>query len=142
MNKKLIWICALIWCSKGICQDKIIGIWLTSDRKSHISIYKTKDLYHGSVSWVKDSIDPNTSSLVKDINNPDPALRSRNILGLCILNHFKYDSVKKNYQGGSFYFPRNGKAYRGKMWLVDSNTIAMRGYVFMFHSTDLWKRVE
>jgi uncharacterized protein (DUF2147 family) len=138
MNKKLIWICTLIWCSKGYCQDKIIGMWLTSDSKSHISIFKTNDHYQGSVSWVKDSIDPNTSSLVKDIHNPDPALRSRNILGLCILNHFKYDSIKKIYQGGSFYFPRNGKAYRGKMWLVDSNTIAMRGYVLMFHSTDLW----
>lgn len=124
------------------CQDNIIGTWMTSDRKSHITIFKTDDLYHGTVSWVKDSIDPNTSNLVKDIRNPDPALRSRNILGLCILKHFKYDSIKNIYRGGSFYFPRNGKLYRGKIWFVDSSTIAMRGYVLMFHSTDKWTRVE
>ena len=124
------------------CQDNIVGTWLTSDNKSHISIFKQEQYYHGKVSWVKDSIDPLTFKIVTDIHNPDPSQRKRQILGLSILNHFQYDSIKKIYRGGSFYFPRNGKAYRGKIWFLDSNTIMMRGYVLIFYSTDTWKRVK
>lgn len=123
-------------------QDKVIGTWLTSDGKSHIKIFKHDDKFYGRVTWLKDSIDPSTSKLYLDIHNPDSTFRNRQVLGLVILVHFKYDEHCDCYSGGKFYFPRDGKTYRGKMWLTDANTLQMRGYVFIFHKTDVWKRIE
>ena len=142
MIRLIIIILALIFSSRFYSQDKIIGTWLTSDNKSHIKIYKQAEFYHGKVTWVKDSIDLETLKPVKDIHNPDLTLRDRDILGLEILNHFRYDSIENKYTHGFFYFPRDGKTYRGKMWMSNDNTMQMRGFVLIFHSTDTWTRVE
>lgn len=123
-------------------QDRIVGTWLTSDKKSHIKIYKQEGRYYGKLVWLKDSIDPSTNHLYRDIYNPDTSLRSRQVLGLVLLNHFEYNSKYDFYSKGSFYFPRDGRTYRGKMWLTDDKTLQMRGYVLIFHSTDTWRKVE
>lgn len=123
-------------------QDGIVGKWLTSDKKNHISIYKQSGKYFGRLTWIRDSINPKTKKLWADTCNPDLFLKSRQVLGLVLLKDFRYNPKKREYYGGTFYYPRNGKIYRGKMWLTDHNTLHMRGYVLVFYSTDVWKRVE
>lgn len=123
-------------------QDNILGVWLTSDGKSKIEIFKSGDQYDGKIVWVLDSIDPNTGKYWADVYNPDPSLRHRPVHDLVILDNFKYQPDKNIYSGGTLYFPRNGKSYRGKLWLKDENTLLMRGYVLLFYSTDEWKRVR
>lgn len=122
--------------------DRILGTWLTADKRSEILIYKEGNLYYGKIVWILDSIDPKTNKPWTDVLNPDPDFRGRLVSGLTILSAFRYEPGFGKYQGGSLYFPRNGKTYRGKMWLSDANTLQMRGYVFIFYQTDEWMRIS
>lgn len=142
MYRFLIYLILIISSDVIYAQDKIIGKWLTADENSHILIYKEGEDYYGKIIWIKDSIDPHTGNLWKDIYNPDESLKKRSVLGLNILDKFKYNSQKNEYFGGKFYFPRNGKTYRGKMWLVNDKTLKMRGYFLFFYQTDIWTKVE
>ena len=38
--------------------------------------------------------------------------------------------------------PNNGKFYDGKIWLVNDDKLAMRGYLGLFYQTEYWKRVK
>jgi hypothetical protein len=70
----------------------------------------------GSTRW---SNNPEASF---DTQNPDPALRTRKIIGLKFLWDFKYSPKKNRWKDGKVYDPKNGKTYSAKM-------LKMRGYI-------------
>jgi len=76
-----------------------------------------------------------------DIENPDPALRSRLLIGLDIFSGFSYDGDGE-WSGGFIYDPNSGKTYRGKLKLKDHSTIKLRGYIgiSLIGRTDTWTR--
>ena len=105
--------------------DDVLGYWLTEKGTSQIRIFKaTNGKYYGEVAWLKE--DPEK----KDINNPDEKLRDVKLMGLRILNSFKYDSGKKQWNEGTIYDPDNGKTYDCYMWFEDDpNVLKIKGYV-------------
>mgnify|MGYP000038256449 FL=1 len=46
------------------------------------------------------------------------------------------------YVGGKVYDSRNGKTYKGKLWLENDAILKMRGYVGIFFSTESWTKVK
>ena len=77
----------------------------------------------------------------KDDKNPDPNLRFRLIIGLQIMSDFEY-AENYNWVGGEVYDPKSGRTYSGKMTLVSSNQLELRGYVIfsLFGRTSFWTR--
>lgn len=77
------------------------------------------------------------------MNNPDPKLRNREVVGLVMLNDFVFDG-NKTWNDGTIYDPREGKTYSCKITLKDKNTINVRGYVgiSMFGRTEVWTRIK
>ncbi|HVS03730.1 MAG TPA: DUF2147 domain-containing protein, partial [Thermoanaerobaculia bacterium] len=77
-----------------------------------------------------------------DLENPDPKLRERPIVGLRILVGFRYADGK--WTGGTIYDPANGKTYKAQMTLKGPDTLDVRGYVgiTLFGRTTTWKRVD
>ncbi len=51
----------------------------------------------------------------KDIKNPDPKLRSRNLIGLVMFNGFTYNPSQKVWNGGTVYNSRYGKNGKTKI---------------------------
>ena len=86
--------------------------------------------------WTKDGP-------VVDLNNPNPDLRNRRILGLVIMHGFRY-AGDSEWKGGDLYDPKTGHTYKGKMSLVLRNTLELRGYVLipLFGRTTSWTRFE
>ena len=119
--------------------DKILGLWLTEDDKSQVQIFKTPDgKYFGKILWLKDH------KYDCDTKNPDVKLRSKKILGLQLLNNFKFNTTDKEWVGGTVYDPDNGKTYDSYMWFdMNNNELHLKGYVlgmrFLGRQT-LWKR--
>jgi uncharacterized protein (DUF2147 family) len=60
-----------------------------------------------------------------DVNNPDPALRERPILGLELLSDYEF--AKKRWRG-RIYDPQSGNVYSSTMWVEDGE-LNMRGYI-------------
>ena len=114
--------------------DQILGEWISEPRDGKIIIYKQGDRYFGKISWGK-------TPGKKDVNNPDPKLRNREIIGTVILQNFKYTG--SSWESGTIYDPHSGKTYDCILKVKDNNQkLDIRGFVgmAMFGRTSTWSR--
>ncbi len=110
--------------------SRIEGTWYNDEKTSTIEITKGTDgKYVGKINWLEE---PNEDGKPKvDKENSDPKLAKRPLLGLAIVNNFKYDSNSKKWEDGSIYDPKNGKTYDCFAWFEDGdyNNLYLKGYV-------------
>ena len=90
-------------------RDGAIGVWQEEEGEAHIQIAPCGDRLCGHIVWLKQPFDDNGKPLV-DENNPDPAMRTRPILGMLIMAGLKPNS-KNTYLEGQVYNSENGKIY-------------------------------
>jgi uncharacterized protein (DUF2147 family) len=127
--------------------DGILGVWHTKDDKSQVEIFKEKGHYSGKIlslkdpNWPADDDQGMGGKPKNDRKNPEPKLRSRPIAGITIMMDFDY-SGNNIWDSGRVYDPENGKTYRGKLTLVTTNQLELRGYVGipLFGRTEVWTR--
>jgi uncharacterized protein (DUF2147 family) len=120
--------------------NRIEGVWLVEDKSAHFKIYKSEGLYRGEVVWLRDPIDPQTGKPWLDKHNKDEKKRNQPIMGLACLTDFQYKDGE--YIDGTIYDSRDGKVYKGKLWLEDGRTLKVRGYLGFLFQTETWRRVE
>lgn len=120
--------------------NSIVGTWLTADKKGHVEIYKSKDVYYGKVVWLKEPNDPKTGKPKLDKENPNSDKKSRTLIDMVFMYNFK--KVGEEYTDGYVYDCRSGKVYSGKLWLEGNNKLSMRGYAGIFFSTETWTRIK
>ena len=91
--------------------------------------------------WLKDPINLETGKPKLDINHPDKATRSRQIMGIINIWGFKYAESNK-WDGGNIYDPKNGNTYSSIIKMENPNTLKVRGYVGIsfIGRTDTWTR--
>ncbi len=103
--------------------DEIIGLWLTGEERSTVEIYKEGDTLCGKIVALKEPLDESGKPKV-DRHNPDPALRSRPLLGLQLIWGFRHK--KDSWTGGRIYDPDSGKTYYCKIH-VQGDRLTARG---------------
>lgn len=124
--------------------DRILGVWLPKDKKSHIKIEKIGSKYYGKVIWLKEPLDKETGKPDTDDKNPDASLRDQPIMGLRVLKDFSYEG-NGVFKEGRAYDPNNGKTYCGKITMIDNDHLDMRGSICGFSilgRTETWERVK
>ena len=115
-------ICALAPVMSALAQD-VIGKWKLEDGSAIVEVYKQGDAFNGKIVWLKNPTEPDGSP-AKDDQNPDKALRNRQILGLNMLSGLKKSG--NEYTGGLIYDPGNGKTYNCSM-KVEGDVLKVRG---------------
>ncbi|MFY8195787.1 MAG: DUF2147 domain-containing protein, partial [Novosphingobium sp.] len=70
-----------------------------------------------------------------DVNNPDPALRKRKLVGLPILTGFVADGNKWR---GKIYDPESGRTYRSIVTAGKNGTLSVEGCIAMFCQAQTW----
>ncbi len=120
--------------------DEILGTWLNASGLGRIQIYKEGNAYFGKIIWLKEPNNANGGPKL-DINNPDPQLKTKPLIGAIVLRKFVYDDGEWN--GGRIYDPQNGKDYKCYLKLKDANTLSLRGYIgiSLLGRTEIWKRI-
>ena len=133
--------------------DAILGLWATDPEdeggQAHVEIFVDGDRYSGRIVWLEEPVylpgdeDGEAGTPKVDTENPDPALRSRPILGLDMLEGFVYDG-EGTWHRGTVYDPNDGKTYKCKMRLEDADTLKVRGFIgfSMLGRTEVWTRVR
>ena len=81
--------------------DAILGTWVTTAGNCKIEIYKQSDEFKAKIVWLKE--DKNGMNDYTDKKNPDPALRSRKLLGTDVVHGLHYDSDENEYVDGVIY---------------------------------------
>jgi uncharacterized protein (DUF2147 family) len=118
----------------------ILGIWETEAKDGKMELYQCGNSYCGKLLKGADIINPDGSSK-KDVKNPDPQLRSRDLVGIEILTGLSFDG--KEYQNGRIYNGANGKTYKCYVWLKN-DVLHLRGYLGLraFGQTSKWNRIK
>jgi uncharacterized protein (DUF2147 family) len=122
--------------SKSTKGDAILGVWTNPAKDAKFEIYKKDNKYFGKIIW-------GTGGDTKDSKNPDPKLRSRDLVGLTILKNFVFSS-NNTWEDGSIYDPKDGKTYSCKLTLTSANKLDVRGYlgISLFGRTETWTKIN
>jgi uncharacterized protein (DUF2147 family) len=129
--------------------DAIVGTWLAPGKTSsaHVRIAREGDQYIGTIVWLQDTVyrtgDRMAGQPVVDRENPDPARRTRSLMGIRLMDGFTFDG--EGWSGGHIYDPESGKTYKCKASLEPGGkSMRVRGYVgvSMFGRTSVWTRLE
>lgn len=139
----------LFWTSfaQGGAGDAILGFWNTQDHDTRFEFYRCGAQFCGRISYLRE---PNYSAgdgeglagLPKlDTHNPDALLRKRTLLGLPLIEGFRYVG-DNTWEGGKIYDPEDGRKYSCKIWLDGKNRLELRGYIgfSLFGRTETWVR--
>jgi uncharacterized protein (DUF2147 family) len=117
--------------------ESILGEWCTQKEEgrppARIKFVQAPDgMYMGILSW---SADPK-----KDVNNKDPNLRNRPLVGIVLMWHLKYDDGE--YIDGYVYNPEDGGTYRMKAEVLSPESLKIRGYlgISLFGQSKTWSR--
>ncbi len=127
--------------------DDILGVWNNQEKDAKIEIFKCGTKYCGKIVSLKEpnyppgSKDGTPGTAKIDFRNSDPALRSRPVMGLQIVNDFVY-SGGNLWKDGTVYDPKKGKTYSAKMTLVSPNQLNLRGFIgiSLIGRTNVWTR--
>jgi uncharacterized protein (DUF2147 family) len=132
--------------------DAILGLWATEpdpeDGNAHVEVWLEDDRYFGKIVWLEKPVynpgDPMSGQSKVDRENPDRELQDRPVIGLMVLEDFRWDG-RGAWEKGRIYDPDNGKTYRCVARLDDDGrTLKVRGYVgfSLFGRTTEWTRVQ
>jgi uncharacterized protein (DUF2147 family) len=116
--------------------DAIVGDWTNEKKDAKFQIFKQGNKYYGKILWA-------TGSETKDVKNPDPKLRTRERVGIVMLNNFVFDG-DDTWEDGTIYDPREGKTYSCKITQKNKDQINVRGFlgIAMFGRTEIWTRIK
>ncbi len=101
------------------------GEWRVKDGTADIRVVDCSGAIWGVIAWTAGPT-PNTDT---DKNNPDPALRSRPVVGLPIL--INMHPAEGRWEG-QVYNAENGKTYDANISLVSQDVLQIEGCVLGF----------
>lgn len=118
------------WCADS---GNILGVWNTDKYDAKLNFYSCGDNICAQIVWLKEQNyihkdDGPVGRQKTDRKNPNPALRTKPILGLQVMRGL---TPKGNnmWADGTCYDPETGKTYRCKMQLTAPDRLKTRGYI-------------
>ncbi len=132
---KTLFIAAMVSvCSAGAALAQTpIGEWAVENGQAHIRIVSCGTGLWGVISWTKGP--PGT-----DENNPDPAKRTRSMMGVPILINMQPGRTRWE---GQVYNAENGSTYDSNISLVSADQLRIEGCVLggLICGGETWTRV-
>jgi uncharacterized protein (DUF2147 family) len=117
-----------------------LGLWLTKDRDAKVRVSECGGgALCGTIVWLSEPIDKETGKPVADKMNPDPARRSRPMVGIRI---FTMQPAGPNKWTGAIYNADDGKTYSGNVELLDGNRLKIQGCLGPFCDHEIWVRAN
>lgn len=111
----------------------IVGEWWTENRDGRIRFFKAvTGTYTGKLAWSK--------SPRKDVENDDPALRSRSVIGIVLIWKLRYEDGE--YVDGYVYNPEDGNTFRIDAKALSHDKLEIRGYmgISLLGQSQVWTR--
>ncbi len=108
------------------------GTWLTASGETRVRIAPCGGSICGTIVWVKNP--------AKDEQNPNAALKSRNVVGI---NMIQMKPAGDKKWSGTLYNYTDGKTYSGSMTMNSANSLSLSGCVAgIFCRSQTWTRVN
>jgi uncharacterized protein (DUF2147 family) len=119
--------------------DRITGIWVNGQKNIRIEFFKTTIGYAARIVWLKEPDDENGKPKL-DVENPNPSLRNKPLVGTTIIYNLKFDG--KNYVSGKIYAPRKGMTADCSIRLISADKIEITGKKGFVNEKKIWTRFK
>jgi uncharacterized protein (DUF2147 family) len=119
------------------------GRWWAEGGAAQVEITRCGDALCGRVAWLRAPLDE-SGCLVRDAENPDPALRGRSLIGVDLLQNLRPSAGDPSeWTGGEIYDPTSGRVYRAALRMDGPDHLRLRGYlgIQLLGRTTTWIRV-
>jgi len=117
------------------------GTWLSQDGGTKVHIAECGGRLCGTVVWLERPNDPRTGRPKTDRHNPDPAKRSRPLIGLQVV-HGLAPSGPDNWSG-QIYNADDGRTYQANLKVQGANAAHVEGCVLaVLCKGQTWKRTN
>lgn len=123
--------------SPALAADPIAGRWLTEERDAVIEIARCGSSWCGRIA--RFLVAPPDGLDQRDINNPEPRLRTRRLLGMPVLSQFREET---DLWRGQIYDPKSGKSYRSVVRRTGPDTLEVKGCIGPFCQAQVWRRAR
>jgi uncharacterized protein (DUF2147 family) len=123
----------------ALAADPVEGDWLVQGGSAKVRIAPCAgkpDRLCGVFTWLKSE---KPGQVVRDAENPDPALRSRPLVGSIFIRDFRRVEAGR-WTGGKIYSPEEGKTYDSKMRINPDGTLKLEGCVLVICQKQTWRR--
>jgi len=114
----------------------IAGTWRLQNEKALVQIGPCGAHLCGKITKI---LKPLPYRKSHDLQNPDPKLRGRSIIGITILSNLDRDGDEWR---GEVYDPVHGKSYRSVVSLADNGDLKVQGCIAFLCKTQMWERVD
>ncbi len=118
------------------------GIWWVEGGSARVEIVHCGGALCGDVVWLRSPYDIRGCPLT-DVENPEPRLREREVMGLAILKELRpVPGRPGSWSGGRIYDPGSGRNYRSSMRQPHPDRLEVRGYIGfeLLGRTAVWHR--
>ena len=115
------------------------GIWQTQAGDARVKISKCGGGICGIIVSLREPIDPATGRPQVDNKNPNPALRSRPMVGLPLFSAMR--PVAPGKWSGQIYNADDGGTYASSITLAGADTLRVEGCVGALCGGETWTRV-
>ncbi len=115
--------------------EPITGRWVTAEKDAVVAIGKCGKAQCGTIE--RFLILPKGGKDQRDINNSDPAKRTRKLIGTAILTGLV---AEQGVWRGQVYDPKTGRSYTSEVRRKDAGTLEVKGCVGPFCQTQVWKK--
>lgn len=108
--------------------EQICGKWQSVDKNLVIAVYKENNEFRAKIVWFDDDDDTKEMDYWTDKRNPDPALRTRKILGMNVLEKLIYDSKNNSWEDGMIYDATHGRSWNSSAYINKEGLLKVKGY--------------
>jgi uncharacterized protein (DUF2147 family) len=115
----------------------VAGDWINQDRSALIRVAPCGAQLCGTVIRV---LARGRNVPTTDVNNSDPRLRAKPLVGLRVLSGFTRSGSR--WTGGRAYDPKAGRSYRSTLDLNPDGTLKVTGCVFFICRSQEWSRAN
>ena len=137
MTKRLLALAALCIATPLMAAPPVDGRWITAEKDAVITIGDCGKTVCGRIT--KFLVPPPQGADQRDVNNRNPELRGRKLLGMPVLSGF---TEEDDLWRGEIYDPKSGKTYRSVIRRINATTLEVKGCVGPFCETQTWKRAR
>ncbi|MET3980818.1 uncharacterized protein (DUF2147 family) [Mucilaginibacter sp. UYP25] len=108
--------------------EKVCGKWKLEDDRLIVQVYKEGNEFKAKIVWFDDHDDSKELDYWTDENNPNPAMRSRKLLGMNVLEKLTYNQESNSWEDGMIYDSKHGRLWNSSAYIDKEGTLKVKGY--------------
>jgi len=108
-------------------RESICGKWESTEKDLIIQVFTQGGQFKAEIVWYADT-DDKPLDYWTDVHNPNPALRSRKILGMSILRNLAYNPNTNSWENGMVYDSKHGRDWNASANIGKQGLLKVRGY--------------